>query len=132
MKRHRLYGFAVTVLVASLAMAEMSPPIESAKRIYRLRFESQLQPLKINQIHSWQVRVETVDGEPLRNAALTMTGGMPAHDHGLPTAPRVTREMGDGEYLIEGVRFHMGGYWEITIKIDAGGTTDFVTVPLDL
>ena len=40
-------------------------------------------------------------------------GGMPAHGHGFNTAPRVTRELDDGAFLVEGVRFHMGGDWEL-------------------
>ena len=34
---------------------------------------------------------------------------MPEHNHGFPTAPRVTENLGEGDYLLEGMRFNMGG-----------------------
>ena len=45
-----------------------------------------------------------------------MSGGMPQHAHGFETEPRVTRDLGDGEFLIEGVRFHMSGAWTIRLE----------------
>ena len=63
---------------------------------------------------------------------LSIDGGMPEHDHGLPTAPRVVAELGGGDYRIEGLRFHMSGLWEIQISIDSGDHRDVVTIPLEL
>ena len=77
--------------------------------IYVLTFESSIQPIEINRIHTWTVLVQTQDGTPVTGAVLEVTGGMPAHDHGLPTAPRQTEELGGGRYLVEGMRFHMAG-----------------------
>jgi len=57
---------------------------------------------------------------------------MPAHDHGLPTRPRVTEELGDGDYRLDGVRFHMSGYWEMVISIKGDGYEGTVVVPLTL
>jgi hypothetical protein len=70
------------------------------------------------------------DGEPVTGAKLTVSGGMPAHDHGLPTAPEVTRELTPGRYLLEGLRFHMDGDWQIEIVIEAGDVRDIVVIPL--
>ena len=41
---------------------------------------------------------------------------MPQHGHGLPTEPAVTAELGDGRYRIEGVKFNMGGWWELQLR----------------
>jgi hypothetical protein len=57
---------------------------------------------------------------------------MPVHNHGLPTQPRVTTELGDGDYRLEGMRFHMQGPWEITLTITVGGSTDTVVIALTL
>jgi hypothetical protein len=57
---------------------------------------------------------------------------MPAHDHGLPTYPRVTEELGEGKYRLDGMRFHMAGAWEITMTIAADGKTDTVVVAVTL
>jgi len=57
---------------------------------------------------------------------------MPLHDHGLPTRPRVTEELGNGDYRLQGMRFHMTGAWEITLLIRAGETEDTVVISLKL
>jgi hypothetical protein len=103
----------------------------SSRGVYVVSFESSLQPIEINRIHSWTLSV-TSGGAPVTGALLTVTGGMPAHDHGMPTRPRVTAELGNGEYLLEGMRFHMGGDWEVSIEIEADGKTDTVVVTLAL
>ena len=46
---------------------------------------------------------------------------MPEHDHGLPTQPQVTEEVEPGSYLIEGIRFHMPGKWQMQFSIQVNG-----------
>ena len=89
-------------------------------------FTSDLVPLPINRMHTWVVRIEPRSGEPVEGARIAVSGGMPAHDHGLPTRPRVTRSLGDGAYLLEGLRFHMNGQWEVRLDIDVEGISDAV------
>jgi hypothetical protein len=81
----------------------------------------------INQIHSWTINVATSTGAPVRQARIAVDGGMPQHGHGLPTRPRVTRELGDGNYLLEGMKFSMTGWWEIKLAIDAAEGADKIT-----
>ncbi len=57
---------------------------------------------------------------------------MPQHDHGLPTEPEVTQELGGGDYVVEGLRFHMAGRWQVKFVINAGGQRDSVTFNLIL
>lgn len=104
----------------------------SAKGNFQVRYRSALRPITINQIHRWVLRVETSRGEPVSNALITMQGGMPEHDHGLPTSPRSRPAAEDGDYLLEGIRFHMPGYWELTVSIKAGSVSDTVLIPLRL
>jgi hypothetical protein len=111
--------------------AEAAGEWVSDRGIYTVSFESSLTPIEINQMHTWILRVTTA-GKPVPNAELSVTGGMPEHDHGLPTRPRVTENLGDGNYRLEGMRFHMQGYWEVSIAIEADGKTDTVTVTLSL
>ena len=49
---------------------------------------------------------------------------MPQHGHGLPTQPRVTQEIGDGRYLMEGMKFSMTGWWDMRLAVQAGDVTD--------
>lgn len=81
----------------------------------------------INQIHSWTINVATPAGVPVQGARISVDGGMPQHGHGLPTRPRVTRELGNGDYLMEGMKFSMTGWWEIKLAIEAAGAADKVT-----
>lgn len=80
------------------------------------------------------VRVAIVDsmGAPVEGASVAVDGGMPAHGHGLPTQPRVTRALGGGEYLVEGLRFNMGGWWVLHFAVDGSLGQDTITFNLDL
>ena len=97
-----------------------------------VRYESSLQPVEINKMHSWLLRVETADGRPVEDATIEVDGGMPEHDHGLPTQPRVTAELGGGSYRVDGLRFHMRGDWELVFTIRHGKHTSTVVVSLTL
>lgn len=76
-----------------------------------------------------KVRLLVVDsaGQPVRAATVTIDGGMPQHGHGLPTKPRVSPTTVDGEYLVEGLRFNMGGWWELRFAVVGATATDSVT-----
>jgi hypothetical protein len=99
---------------------------------FRVSSRSRLSPIAINRIHSWVLHLETGDGQPVEAAKITINGGMPEHDHGLPTAPQVTRYLGNGDYLVEGIKFHMNGWWQMSFLITAGEQRDSVTFNLVL
>jgi len=99
---------------------------------YRISYAPSLQPIEINRIHAWVAQVMDADGNPVEGATISITGGMPDHDHGLPTAPRATAYLGEGRYLIEGMRFHMGGAWEVVLNVKSGAGDDALSIPLDL
>ncbi len=125
------------VLVAMLCM--LLPQVGTAggvwvskRGLFTVSYESALQPIEINQMHHWVLHIEGEGGEPVTGAHVEVIGGMPAHDHGLPTRPRVTTELEDGNYRLDGMRFHMAGDWELTITIAVDGKTDTVIVALHL
>jgi hypothetical protein len=99
---------------------------------YRVSYTSRLEPLTINRIHDWVFHVENADGESIEGATVSVTGGMPQHNHGLPTLPRMTESLGNGDYVLEGMRFHMNGYWELTVTVEAGGRRDTVVISLTI
>jgi hypothetical protein len=90
------------------------------------------QPLRPRKLQTVQVRIVDANGTPVDGAAITIDGGMPQHGHGLPTRPRVTRNLGAGVYEIEGVRFNMGGWWEFKLAIATPAGIDRVTFNLAL
>ena len=122
---------ACLILSASTAVADDDGWL-TRSGYYVVSYRSELQPLVINRIHSWIVHVETADGEPVEGAVISVTGGMPLHNHGLPTDPKMTAEIGNGDYRLEGMRFHMNGDWELTVTVDVEGRRDTVVIPLTL
>ena len=99
---------------------------------FEVSYESELQPIEINRIHRWTLNVNDKAGNPVEGAVITVDGGMPVHDHGLPTRPRVTGESARGRYVLEGLRFHMPGRWELVVTIESGDMRDTVVIALDL
>ena len=57
---------------------------------------------------------------------------MPEHNHAMPTEPKVTKNLGNGRYLLQGVRFHMAGFWEMKVTIRVEGNEHVVIFPLEL
>lgn len=123
---------AVLPLGSSDALADEPQGWLSDNGHYTLYFKSALQPIVINRIHSWTIVLQDSEGRAVNDANFAISGGMPAHDHGLPTNPRITRTPGEGRYLLEGLRFHMPGRWELQIVISAPAGRDTVTLTLDL
>jgi hypothetical protein len=124
-------GFVWLCLLFTGVHAEQSS-WPSRHGLFVLSYASELVPLQINKLHAWTLHLEDPQGNPVVGANLQVSGGMPAHDHGLPTYPRITAELGDGDYRLDGMRFHMSGDWEITITITTDDGTDSVVVPVIL
>lgn len=99
---------------------------------YTVTYSTPDGPIRMNRMHSWIVHVADVSGDPVEGATITVEGGMPAHDHGLPTAPRVTEELGGGDYRLDGVRFHMQGRWEMVFTISTPDREETVVITLEL
>ncbi|MCC7450748.1 MAG: FixH family protein [Anaerolineae bacterium] len=96
----------------------------SEQALFHGSWVSQLEPIAINQIHTWMVHIETPDGRPLEEGQVTVDGGMPQHGHGLPTQPKVTQYLGQGNYRVEGMKFNMPGWWVVNFHITANGHND--------
>jgi hypothetical protein len=88
--------------------------------------------LRPRKLQAMQVAITDAAGAPVQHARIAIGGGMPRHGHGLPTQPRVTRDLADGVYEIDGVRFNMGGWWEFTLSVTTDSGTDVVTFNLNL
>jgi len=103
----------------------------SERGLFRVSYESQLQPIAINRIHSWTLSVTDGNGRPVTGADIAIKGGMPQHNHGLATQPTI-EPAAEGKYLLQGLRFHMMGYWELELTIDDGNARDTVMIALAL
>lgn len=92
--------------------------IFSDDKKYKVTLYSEVYPLPLQKIHSWIVHIETADGKALENATIYIHGGMPKHRHNFPVNPRVKKYLGNGDYLIKGIKFNMIGNWEMRISIN--------------
>ena len=94
--------------------------------LFLVSYVSSKDIVPVNQIHQWTLHVETADGQLVENASITVDGDMPEHAHGMPTRPQVTKYLGNGDYLVEGVKFQMGGWWVMDFTITADNLKDAV------
>ena len=104
----------------------------SEQSVYRVTYRADSAPIPINRMHTWTLHVETADGRPVSDATVQVDGDMPQHLHGLPTRPRVTRNLGNGDYLVEGIKFQMGGWWVMAFTVTAEGRSDVAKFNLQL
>lgn len=98
----------------------------SEKGLFNVSYSASTGTVPVNEMHQWTLHVETSDGQIVENADITVDGDMPQHGHGLPTRPQVTEYLGNGDYLVEGLRFQMGGWWVMDFTISANGQDDAV------
>ncbi|MEN9868682.1 MAG: hypothetical protein RL748_4272 [Pseudomonadota bacterium] len=119
----------VLLLPALWSCQQHNAPLElkasSSQNKYVLRMQPQA-PLQINRMHAWNLQLSDSQGQPIDQARITISGGMPSHNHGLPTQPQVSSASGHGQYLLEGMRFSMSGWWEIKVQVDASRGRDTI------
>lgn len=128
-------SLSLLALALGVTAARAAPPTDldlsltrpTVERKFVVALEPPATPAAINQIHSWQIKLTTPAGLPITHAQIAVDGGMPQHGHGLPTRPQVTRELADGTYLLEGMKFSMTGWWEIKLAIQSTEGADKVT-----
>ena len=123
-----LLGLPLTGCMSVPADLDLSLSKPTHDHRYVVALHPQTENIAINTLHAWEVQVTSPAGAPVLQAQFKVDGGMPQHGHGLPTQPRVTRELGDGRYLLEGMKFSMTGWWEIRLTVQApDGAADTVT-----
>jgi hypothetical protein len=130
---------AVATLLAGCAMLQR-PPADldysrtrtSERGLYRATIRPQGDSIPRGRLQRWTLHLETTAGAPVDSAMVAVDGGMPQHGHGLPTKPRVTRALGGGDHLVEGMKFNMGGWWVVKFRVAARAGTDSLVFNLNL
>lgn len=117
---------ALLFSVAANAVDGVNPVTKIDSIYFSASYKSKVDPLPLNNIHSWILHINTLEGKPVEKAIIVVGGGMPAHAHGLPTQPVVT-ELGHGDYLVEGIKFSMTGKWIIRFDVKANDVADRIT-----
>ncbi len=132
-----LGGLVLIYMIAmNMMMAKMNSEVPtdldysttrlSEQGLFNVSYTASTGTVPVNQLHQWTLHIETADGQPVEDASITVDGDMPQHGHGLPTQPRVTKNLGNGDYLVDGMKFQMGGWWVMDFNITADGQTDAV------
>lgn len=98
-------------------LSEWPQTISSEQGIYKLTFFPVPGKIPMRRLHSWRLHIENTIGMPVSGARIHIDGGMPTHSHGLPSIPKVKVLSGLGNYMIEGMKFSMGGEWQLKLAI---------------
>ncbi len=131
---------AVSTLLMSGCMMLSKPPADldysrtrtSNSGAYRGTIHPQGDSIPQGKLQSWTLHLENMEATPVDSVAITVDGGMPQHGHGLPTKPRVTRALGDGNHLVEGMKFNMGGWWVVKFAMRTSAGSDTLVFNLKL
>jgi hypothetical protein len=129
----RVISFAVLALAALgvvylTAPTKVGPDLARTKPTENRKFIATLAPQggepTVGPLSTWTIEIRYPDGSPVREARLGVDGGMPDHDHGLPTRPEVSGDLGDGRYRVDGIKFSMPGRWVLRFEITTAEGTD--------
>ena len=105
---------------------------QSEAGLYQATIKPRGDSIPRGRVHGWTLHLETADGQPVDAAKIRVDGGMPQHGHGLPTKPRVTRQLGNGDHAVEGMKFHMGGWWVVKFDVSSEAGRDSLVFNLKL
>jgi hypothetical protein len=92
----------------------------SAKKAYRVIYTPVPDPIPLNKHFTLKLVVQDANNRPIDNAKIVVDAGMPEHNHGMNVKP-VVKALGKGLFEVKGLLFHMGGYWEIYVDVQAPG-----------
>jgi sugar lactone lactonase YvrE len=84
-------------------------------RTFQLKVLSAPSPIPLGALFDLEVGLREgcgAGGRPVEGATLRVEAVMPGHGHGMNTHPR-SAPLGEGRFLVSGMRFHMPGEWEV-------------------
>lgn len=147
MKKSTRILIAVPVVLFTVACASMAAmmagtekpaasefgygPRASASGNYSVRIEESAKYPQ-HKILSTTFVVTDKAGRAVDDLTIAVDGGMPQHRHGLPTRPVASKSAGAGQYRIDGLKFSMGGWWVLKLKLQSAAGPDSVVFNLDL
>jgi hypothetical protein len=121
----------IALLLTVALLATPSTTVTSKHGLYRVTVSPRPATSPVGVLHTWRLTLRTPKGVLVTKARIAVDGDMPEHGHGLPTQPRV-RELGNGRYVVQGMKFQMGGFWYVQFKINARRGRDVARVEFDL
>ena len=120
------YVLLSAVLGLSTSVSYASTPWQLSQTSVKGQLQSELQCVTAPAVGDFQNctlklnRTQTLPSD----FTIAMDGGMPAHGHGLPTAPKVVATDKVGEYRIEGLKYSMTGEWLLGFMLQSKSMND--------
>lgn len=104
---------------------EWTETLKSADGTYVVRYHCEPHPIPLGDLFRMTVGVFAADGEKRvgDDVELRVDAAMPEHAHGMNTRPTVERGR-DGLFRVDGMLFHMSGYWEIYFDVVDHGVVE--------
>ena len=126
-------GFLTTGCDHETVVIEKLPStVATASGNYVIDYSFSPDPIPKNEHFSMQVVVTRKDGGELpKDFSIQVDADMPAHGHGINTAPEI-KKLPSGAYQVDGLLFHMGGHWELYIDAMEGGIPDRAIIPIEM
>ncbi len=130
----KLLNIVITWLLLICASLVAAEPLQgfSENSLYKIQLLPAEQPIAINRIQRWKIKIQTVDGAAVEDARFVFDARMPEHRHGMPTEPSVEEYLGDGLYSVSGIKFSMPGNWQIKIDGSVGVNSLYAVFDLTL
>lgn len=113
------------------APAASASTMMTAAKLFTVSYTTEPAAIPLNAFHAWTLTVLDAEGKGVADAEIVVSGEMPLHGHGLQAAPLV-KNLGQGHYLVQGVKFFMPGEWVMEFTIKAGGKEDTVTFTVEI
>ena len=85
---------------------------------YRISYQPDPDPIPLNSHFRLKLNVQDLKTSraPENPPELMADADMPEHNHGMHVKPVVTY-LGNGQYEVKGLLFHMAGYWELKVDL---------------
>ncbi|MBF2053403.1 MAG: FixH family protein [Candidatus Sericytochromatia bacterium] len=89
---------------------------------WMVSYQAEPDPIPLNQHFRLLLNVQNAKSrQPAPDdLQVTLDATMPAHNHGMNVKPELNL-LGNGRYEVQGLLFHMTGYWEISVQLQAPG-----------
>lgn len=103
---------------------------------FRVNYVPEPDPIPLNKHFRLRLQVQQADGQMLNSETaqqlkLQVDAQMPEHNHGMNVQPEIQR-LGNGQYEVRGLLFHMAGYWEIQLRLNAGQKSEEILFGVEL
>ncbi|MCX6130942.1 MAG: hypothetical protein NTX25_18030 [Proteobacteria bacterium] len=86
--------------------------------------------IPLSTLHSWKLKI-LPQAQSQTIEEVDFTGGMPQHQHSLPSSVTIEKESIDS-YTVQGIKFHMPGWWRVKTCIKASRGSECISFDLVL